>query len=66
LSSSIRITDNANNTYPPINTFSFPILSAIIPEGIPTAVWLTLITAYTMGIMLSLIPSSDDFKRMNE
>ena len=41
-------------------------MSARIPDGIPIAVWLTLMTAYIIGIISSSITNYDDFSKKNE
>ena len=58
--------ETINIKYPIINTFSFPILSARTPDGMPIIVWDMLITAYTSGMTSFPIPKSDAFSKMKE
>ena len=62
----MRKDETAKTAYPIINTFSFPILSANRPEGIPIAVCEILITAYTNGIIFLSIPKLDAFNKIKE
>jgi hypothetical protein len=58
--------ETAKTAYPIVNTFSFPILSANIPEGIPITVCEMLITAYTNGMTFLFIPKLDAFSKIKE
>ena len=52
--------------YPSNKTFSLPIISASIPDGMPIAVWVIFMVAYTNGIELCVTPKSEDLIRTKE